>query len=169
MNIILDRDGVINYDYGYIYSRDRTKFISSTIEFMRHASKLNYKIAICSNQSAVGRGVISAQHYFEYKKWYMSELRKKGILIDEYLECLHAPKDNCHCRKPNTGMIDYLKYVRRYDLQNSVFIGDQISDMHAAQQAGIKKTVLFSNVSIRYVTNGVVLLHPSKLDTLLND
>ncbi len=75
----------------------------------------------------------------------LDEFRKNGIDILKVYLCPHSPEDNCMCRKPNTGMIEKAMKDFDIDLRSSWLIGDKISDIQTAKNAGIPKYILIDS------------------------
>jgi len=71
----------------------------------------------------------------------VNKLYENGITIKEVAYCPHTPNEKCHCRKPETGMID--KILKKYpiDLEHSWMIGDKQSDMDLARNAHIGSSI----------------------------
>ena len=140
----LDRDGVINIDYGYVHKWEDFHFCEGAIEGMKILLSLNYKIIIITNQSGIARGIFSEEQYSELTKKYLYKLKKKGIQVSSVYYCPHHPSfsekpfDNCECRKPNPGL--FKKAINRFNfsLDKSIAIGDNERDLIAAKRAGIK-------------------------------
>jgi len=142
--LLLDRDGVVNVDCGYVGSIGRFEFMPGLFVFLRAARDLGYRLAILTNQSGVARGMYSAQDHEAVTDHMLAELRREKIAIDLNLVCFEHPEGTVGVyaresfwRKPNPGMV--LEAVRRLDLDpaRSVFIGDNWRDMQAAQGGGI--------------------------------
>ena len=140
--LFLDRDGVINEDYGYVYKKEDFKFKEGIFELLKLFKE--YKIFIVTNQSGIARGYYSEKDFHKLMGWVKEEFYKNGIEITDINFCPHHPDitGSCECRKPNAGMI--LDLAKRYniDLKNSIMIGDKRSDIEAANKAGITKTYL---------------------------
>ena len=150
--LFLDRDGIINIDHGYVYKKEEFEFVTGIFDLCRHAQQAGYNIYVITNQSGIGRGKYTEQEFHMLSKWMVNEFKKHSVTISDVYFCPHHPEKakpeylkSCKCRKPEPGMI--LKAAQDYsiDLANSVFIGDKISDMKAAQNAGIPSRVLVSS------------------------
>lgn len=141
--IFLDRDGVIIENVPtYVRSWEDVKLIPGALDALAHIRQSPYKILIVTNQSAVGRRIISTSQAEEINSRLYNVILHAGGRIDGIFMCPHAPQENCDCRKPKPGLI--LKAARQLDidLDNSLLFGDAISDLLAAQAAGIRQTVL---------------------------
>ena len=140
----LDRDGVININYGYVGKKENFKFKEGIFELLKLLQNKGYKLFIVTNQSGIARGCYSENDFHNLMKWMINELKKEKIKIKDYEFCPHHPDitGKCECRKPNPGMI--LNLAKKYDidLKNSIMIGDNLSDIKAAENAGIHKNYL---------------------------
>jgi D-glycero-D-manno-heptose 1,7-bisphosphate phosphatase len=103
--IILDRDGVINYDSdAYIKSPDEWIAIPGSMEAICLLTKANYTIAVCTNQSAVGRGIITLEQLSRIHEKMQKTVHDAGGKISAISFCPHTPYDNCKCRKHQTQL-----------------------------------------------------------------
>lgn len=136
--VLLDRDGVINYDSTeFIKSADEWKAIPGSIEAIAKLFHAGIKIAVVSNQSGIGRGLftLDALHIMETKLQYL--LKKHSAKVDAFYYCPHLPDEGCECRKPKPGLI--LEACRQfgYSKEETIFICDSFRDIQAANNAGI--------------------------------
>jgi len=140
----LDRDGVINIDYGYVSDIENFEFKDGIFELLNLLQKQGYKIFIVTNQSGIARGYYSEDDFHLLMDYMINELKKKDIEIMDYTHCPHHPDitGECECRKPNPGMIFDLAKEYNINLENSIMIGDKQSDIKAGENAGIKKNYL---------------------------
>ncbi len=138
----LDRDGVINKDTGYTYKIDDFEFTDGCIAGLKALQASGYKIIVVTNQSGIGRGYYSEADYQELTHWYREQLTRQGVKLTDVFYCPHTPEDNCNCRKPAEGL--FLQAAERYriDFSASLMVGDKLSDLQAAQKAGVSRLVL---------------------------
>jgi D-glycero-D-manno-heptose 1,7-bisphosphate phosphatase len=137
MLVILDRDGVINYDSeDYIKSPDEWKPYPSSLAAIARLNAAGHKVVVATNQSGVGRdfyslAVLSKIHY------KMEEaLKDAGGHLDGIYFCPHHPDDGCECRKPRPGMLFAIAEDFPDLFPEAVFVGDSARDMMAAKNAG---------------------------------
>ncbi|HET9031030.1 MAG TPA: HAD-IIIA family hydrolase [Candidatus Aquilonibacter sp.] len=137
--LFLDRDGVINVHIpgGYVldYRKDfvlRDQCVAS----LRPFSDAGIPIVVVSNQSCVGRGMISAQAEADIMDAMVADLRAAGVHVSAYAFCPHAPQENCACRKPSPVMILETASALAIPVEQSLLIGDQSWDLEAAERAG---------------------------------
>lgn len=151
-SLILDRDGVINIDKKYVYKTKDLEFVDG-IEDLIHEAKLKNYIVICiTNQSGIARGFFSEEEFHIFMRELNKRLLNKiGFALDAYYYCPHHPnakiekyKKICDCRKPKIGMFKKILENFNIDLANSVFIGDKLSDIEAAETMSIGKKYFLS-------------------------
>jgi D-glycero-D-manno-heptose 1,7-bisphosphate phosphatase len=138
----LDRDGVINNDLGYTYRVDDFTFAEGSIDALKLLQANGFAIIIVTNQSGIGRGYYSERDYQILTEWYIQQLAKQDVVISDVYHCPHTPEDHCICRKPKPGL--FLQALARHsvDLSSSFMVGDKLSDITAANAAGIKQAYL---------------------------
>lgn len=141
----LDRDGVINEDYGYISSVDDFEFKDGIFPVLQTLSGKGYALIVVTNQSGIGRGYYSRECFQELTTWMTRKLSEKDIHLTDVYSCPHSPENNCNCRKPAPGML--LRAIREHGIspEHSWMLGDKPSDMSAAAAAGIRQRVLLGN------------------------
>lgn len=134
--IILDRDGVINYDSEeYIKSPDEWQPIPGSLEAIARLNKAGYRVLIVTNQSGIARGLYDVAMLHKIHEKLTQELSAVGGAIEAIFFCPHHPDDNCLCRKPNTGLIKQIASRYALHLPDTFFIGDSYGDMKAAINA----------------------------------
>ena len=141
----LDRDGTIIEDVGYLDECNKVRFLPRVSEAIKLLNGNGFKVIIATNQSGVARGYFSEARVKEINRYVQETLAGLGAFIDKVYFCPHHTegiieeyRKDCHCRKPNTGMIE--EAVREFDidLENSFLIGDKISDIEAGHRAGCR-------------------------------
>ncbi|MCJ7831632.1 MAG: D-glycero-beta-D-manno-heptose 1,7-bisphosphate 7-phosphatase [Dehalococcoidia bacterium] len=136
--VLLDRDGVINRNRtDYVKSWDEFEFLPGSLEALRMLAEQEAKVVVVTNQSAVGRGIISPDELERIHARMNEEVEAHGGRIDAVLCCPHAPDDGCHCRKPRPGLL--LEAMDRFQLDPNLCyaVGDSLSDLMAARAAGL--------------------------------
>jgi len=141
--IFLDRDGVvIKNRSSYIRNWSHVVFYKSSLDALAKLSTISYKIVLVTNQSAVGRGLISLATAHDINQRIVDEIISSGGRIDGVFMCPHTPAELCSCRKPKPGLLLEAARKLSIDLKRSVMIGDAISDIQAGQSAGVARTIL---------------------------
>ncbi len=146
--IILDRDGVINYDsLEYIKSPEEWIAIPGSLEAIAQLNRAGYHVFVATNQSGVGRRYYDVAMLDMIHEKMLAELAEVGGHIDEIFFCPHLPTDNCECRKPKPGLLYQLRDKYQINLADAFFIGDKASDIDAARAAGCKP-ILISGIQV---------------------
>jgi histidinol-phosphate phosphatase family protein len=135
--VFLDRDGTLNPDPGYIADPDLMTIYPWVAPALRRLKDRGFLLFVVSNQSGVGRGLITPEQLIAVNDRLQTLLETdSGIKIDDFANCPHRPDQNCHCRKPKPGLIEQLVKQYPVDLKQSFLIGDRDTDQMAGQSAG---------------------------------
>lgn len=147
--IVLDRDGVINVDKGYVHHWDQWEWCPGVPFALRELKRAGYHTAIVTNQSGVGRGMFTVDDYFELMAQAKEDLfwklkHQSGYWPTVVCACFHHPDDGCDCRKPGT------KFWREQiepafgpvDLQQSWMVGDKSSDVVFGRAVGLNTVTI---------------------------
>ena len=143
--LFLDRDGVITVEKGYVTDPDDLELIEGSTEAICRFNELGIKVFIVTNQSAIARGFMTLERYYEIEKkldqmlaeqnaiitkTYFSPYHKDGVVPDYSIDHIS--------RKPNPGMIFQALEEYKIDLKESWMVGDNISDYWTAANADLK-------------------------------
>ncbi len=145
--ILLDRDGVINFDSpDYILAPEQWLPVPGSLEAIARLNRAGTKVAICSNQSGVGRGMMSEKTFQAIHARMIDMIEKAGGVIAYTAYCPHAPEAGCDCRKPKPGLIHETLQALGFSDRKSdaLFIGDSTRDVEAAHAAGIASMLVQS-------------------------
>ncbi len=138
--IFLDRDGVvIENRLNYVRGWNDVEIFPAAVRALSLYASSPYRIVFVTNQSAVGRGIISLKIAQAINQQLVETLQKKGCRIDGVFMCPHAPHENCSCRKPLPGLLYQASESLSIDLTKSIIIGDAWTDLQAGHSAGIKQ------------------------------
>jgi D-glycero-D-manno-heptose 1,7-bisphosphate phosphatase len=146
--LFLDRDGVINIDYGYVYKIEDFDFYDGIFDILRYFQKRDYYIFIVTNQSGIARGYYTTKDYKTLTIWMLQKFKQQKININKVVFCPYLTGKRSNCRKPNRGMIDTILNEFDVDLENSIMIGDKPSDIDMAINVGIQKTIYINKKSL---------------------
>lgn len=137
--VILDRDGVINRDSpDYIKSLAEWQPLPGSIEAIARLSRAGFRVAIATNQSGLGRGLIAAPQLAAMHGALTHLVRAAGGDITGIFYCPHEPAAGCPCRKPGIGLFEAIARRFSVDLKGQPAIGDSLRDLLAAQRAGCR-------------------------------
>ena len=141
--VLLDRDGVIieNRD-NYVRSWADVSIYPQALEALARLHEAGYPVALVTNQSAVGRGLLSLAEARQINGRLVGAIERAGGRVEDVYMCPHAPDEGCNCRKPRPGLIWQAAEELGLDLSGSVLIGDALSDLEAGQRAGVGWTAL---------------------------
>lgn len=144
--VVLDRDGVINFDSpDYILSPEQWKPIQGSLEAIAKLKKSGKQVTVCSNQSAIGRGMIDQAMFDAIQAKMILATEQVGGSFDYIAVCPHGPDDGCICRKPLPGMLlSTCKALNIQDVSTVVMVGDSFRDVQAAHAAGIDAILVSS-------------------------
>ncbi len=148
--VLLDRDGVINHDsVDYIKSVEEWRPIPGSLDAIARLHAAGILMGIVTNQSAVGRGMISIDTLWGIHRYMLQHILDAGGFVQRIFFCLHTPADNCDCRKPKPGLLRQAAEYFACGFDNMVFIGDKRSDIEAARAVGIRPILVRSGKGAR--------------------
>lgn len=142
--VFLDRDGTINEDVGYLNDPQRFKPIKGAFEGIELLKRAGLKVVIVTNQSGLSRGLIGEEDLKAIHERLMAVLSRRGVSIDGIYHCPHLPDDGCECRKPRTGLVERAVKELGIDPNNSYVVGDKVSDVELARNAGAKGVLVLT-------------------------
>jgi D-glycero-D-manno-heptose 1,7-bisphosphate phosphatase len=141
--VMLDRDGVINYERrDYVRRVAQFRLIHGAQRALRLLTQHGYQVHVISNQSAVGRGLMTQEDLNEITAHMLMRVEKAGGHIESVTYCTHTPDDDCDCRKPKTGMIEKVAAQYGFEPQRTWFVGDSLTDMAAGNAAGCRTILI---------------------------
>ena len=132
--IILDRDGVINYDSDdFIKSPNEWIPIPGSLEAIARLNREGYSIVVATNQSGIGRGLFNTDMLHRIHAKMLQAIRNRGGEIDSIFFCPHRPDEGCRCRKPRPGMFEDIAERLKINLSRVYAVGDSERDIVAAR------------------------------------
>ena len=149
--IFLDRDGVINAspEHRYVAHWDQFHFLPGTLEALRRLNQNRQIVIVVSNQSGVGRKVLSRIHLAEITQKMLQAVRSSGGWIRAVYYCTHHPENDCACRKPRVGLLKKAARQFSIDLSRSFMVGDTETDILMAHSAGCRSVLALSGKQTR--------------------
>jgi D-glycero-D-manno-heptose 1,7-bisphosphate phosphatase len=152
--LFLDRDGIINKEDGYIDSISKIQFVEQIFDLCRFFKQKFYKIVIVTNQSGIGRGIISLNQYDSINSFILNKFEEENCSIDLILTATIDPTnknslpEELFLRKPNPGMLLRAKSQLNINLDESLLVGDNVTDMQAGKSAMIPRLYAVKNPPI---------------------
>ena len=137
--IYLDRDGVLlepvmrGNNVSSARCIDEIKICSDAAYFCEKLNSAGYSLIVISNQPDIGRGLIDLDFIYQTNK-----IISKNIDIDFYLYCPHQHFEECICRKPKPGMINYFRATFCPKPTREIMVGDRVIDYDCAVAADIE-------------------------------
>lgn len=148
--IILDRDGVVNYDSDqFIKSPEEWKPIPGSLEAIARLNQAGYRVVVATNQSGVGRELfdmpmLNAIHDKMHKACAMV-----GARIDAVFFCPHTAESHCHCRKPKSGMLEEIAARYNVSLEDVPTVGDSLRDLQSAAAVGAQPYLVLTGKGVK--------------------
>jgi D,D-heptose 1,7-bisphosphate phosphatase len=134
--IFLDRDGTIIYDKHYLSDPALVELLPGVADDLRLLKEEGFLLVLVSNQSGVARGRFSADDLKNVHFRLEFLLKEEGVVLAGAYHCVHAPNDNCTCRKPEIGMALMAEKDLEIDLRESYMVGDKPSDIQFGKNFG---------------------------------
>lgn len=125
----LDRDGTLIRDEGYLADPDRVQLLEGVVDGLTDLQRRGYALIIVTNQSGIGRWLITKRQYDAVTRRVLALLARHDIDIRAVYYCPHTPEDDCACRKPRLGLFNRAAREHCLDLARSIMIGDKPSDI----------------------------------------
>ena len=143
--IFLDRDGNINVEKDYLHRVKDFEFEEGALEAIKIFSDSDYLVVVVTNQSGIARGYYTEEDVKTLHDYLDRRVREEGGRVDGYYYCPHHPekgigeyKKECGCRKPEPGMFLQAKEDLDIDFENSIMVGDKMSDVEAGKRLGMR-------------------------------
>ena len=135
--VFVDRDGVICENRSdYVRSWSEFVFLPGAIEALASLRRAGHRLIVVTNQSVVGRGLLSRRDLDLIHERMLDSLGGSGAKVDAIMVCPHHPDDACTCRKPQPGLLRDASDRLKLDLTSAFLIGDHATDIEAGARAG---------------------------------
>jgi D,D-heptose 1,7-bisphosphate phosphatase len=154
--IFLDRDGTLNFDYGWITSPAKIELLPGAGEAVRLINESGRLAVLVTNQPVIARGECTIEELGTIHQRLVDLLGEKGAHLDAIYYCPHHPKRGiagerpeykirCHCRKPAPGLLETAARDLEIDVSRSWMVGDSERDLGAAAAFRIPGVLVASN------------------------
>ena len=170
--IFIDRDGTINKSPGkgkYLIDEKNIKYEKGIIQMMRDLSKKRYQFIIITNQAGIALKKLSLNKLKKINYQIIKDLANLKINILDLFFCPHHWDENCRCRKPNAGMFFDASKKYMINLSESIYIGDDIRDMQASENANCKGVFFNDSHKFSYIKKNTfknLLLQSKKINLI---
>ncbi len=143
--VLLDRDGVLNVEFGYVHSPDMLIWTRDAPEAIAWLNRRRIIVAVVTNQGGIAHGLYNVSDVRRLHHWMQCSLAQHQAHIDAFYFCPHHPLGSVHpfvrdcpSRKPADGMLQKAECNFSIDRQRCLLVGDKPSDMAAARHFGIR-------------------------------
>ena len=143
--IVLDRDGTIVVDRNYLTDPDVLEFLPGAAQGLRRLHQRGHRLVIVSNQSGVGRGLLSLQRLEQINARLTQMVRQAGAELAGAYFCPHRPEEDCDCRKPKTQLLLQAARELAFDPADTIVIGDKSSDVELGRRVGALTILIASD------------------------
>jgi D-glycero-D-manno-heptose 1,7-bisphosphate phosphatase len=151
--LILDRDGVVNRDTGYLHRQEDCQFIDGIFAMAASFAAAQFAVVIATNQSGIARGYYTEDDFRCLMEWMRGEFGRHGVTLAGIYHCPYHPTEgigayrrDSDCRKPRPGMLLRAAADLGLDLAASWCVGDAMSDIEAGRAARVGTLVLLDPV-----------------------
>ena len=149
--IIMDRDGTVCDEVGYVNHVDRIRLLPRSAAAIRAANDAGFQTVVVTNQAGVARGYFAESLVDEVHDRVRELLAAEGARLDGIYYCPHHPdvgappyRKACACRKPLPGMLERARDEMGIDLASSYMVGDSVKDMEAGHRAGTTNVLVLT-------------------------
>ena len=149
--LFIDRDGTIVLepnDY-QLDSLEKLEFYPNVFQYLgKIAKEMDFELVLVTNQDGLGTNSFPENDFWPTQNFIIKAFENEGIVFDEIFIDSSLPEENSPNRKPRTGMLT--KYIdnSEYDLENSIVIGDRITDVELAKNLGCKALFINKNENL---------------------
>jgi D-glycero-D-manno-heptose 1,7-bisphosphate phosphatase len=134
--VFFDRDGTLMEDAHYLGDPEKVRVFPGVPEALAELSRAGFGVFVVSNQSGIGRGLITLEQYHAVQAEFLRQIGPG--LIDASYYCPDAPGTESACRKPAPGMLLRAAAEHGIDLAQSFMVGDKAADVECGQRAGTR-------------------------------
>lgn len=153
--IVLDRDGVINYDSDlFIKTPEEWRPIPGSVEAIARLNHAGYRVVVATNQSGIGRGHFDMRMLNSIHEKMYKALAQAGGRLDAVFFCPHTADSKCECRKPKPGMLVEIGKRFSTELTGVPCIGDSLRDLQAAEAVGAQPMLVLTGKGEKTLRDG---------------
>lgn len=134
--VVLDRDGTITVDRGYLSEPAGLEFLPGTAEGLHQFQAMGFSLVVITNQSGVGRGLIALERLHAMNERLAEMIRGTGAELAGIYYCPHSPEQRCTCRKPGTELLLRAAADLGFEASRAIIIGDKASDIEMGTRVG---------------------------------
>jgi D-glycero-D-manno-heptose 1,7-bisphosphate phosphatase len=162
--VILDRDGTLVIDRGYLSDPAGLEFELGAAEGMKWLYSRGYRLIVITNQSGVGRGFFGIERLEAMNERLNVMAEEAGAKIEGIYYCPHAPDDGCSCRKPALELMTRAASELGFDPKSAIMIGDKESDIEFGRRAGATTILIAADGSAAHVQTQADMVAPNLME-----
>ena len=141
--VLLDRDGVLNEEHpGSVKSPDEFVMVPGAAAAVAKLNERGFKVAVVTNQSIIGRGVIDEAMLSKIHDGLHQALRKEGGWVDAIFFCPDHRDNATQRRKPGPAMLKEALVQFSAKASETPIIGDQLIDLEAGAAIGCPRILV---------------------------
>jgi D-glycero-D-manno-heptose 1,7-bisphosphate phosphatase len=162
--VILDRDGTMVIDRGYLSDPAGLEFEPAAAEGLKWLYSHGYRLVVITNQSGVGRGLFTIERLEAMNERLNIMVEGAGAKLEGIYCCPHAPDDGCACRKPALGLMSRAASELGFDPASAIMIGDKESDIEFGRRAGATTVLIATDSSAAHVRTQADIIAPNLME-----
>jgi D-glycero-D-manno-heptose 1,7-bisphosphate phosphatase len=124
-------------DGGYVRVPTEFHWLPGALEGLALLHDAGVHLSVATNQSGVGRGLMTLEHLARVHERMLTEAAAHGASLDAVFFCAHAPAEGCGCRKPAPGLLELAVARSGISRGETLAVGDDLRDLEAAQRANL--------------------------------
>ncbi len=157
---LIDRDGTINVEKGYVHRPEDLEFIAGSLEALRRIHDAQGLIYIITNQAGIAKGLYDETTFRSFNRYFLERLGDTGVSVRDVLYCPHHPegvvpayRKTCDCRKPGNRLLKAALEREGLPASRAVMVGDRNTDMEAARSLEIESYLVLTGYGAREKEN----------------
>lgn len=153
--VLLDRDGTLIEEKGYLSDPSGVKLLPGAVAGLKKLKRAGVRLVVVSNQSGIGRGLITRRQAEDVSDRFLHLLRLKKIILDGVYWCPHSPTAHCPCRKPKLGLVKRAARKLRMPWKGSISVGDRPSDVQLGQKTGGRGVLVLTGYGKQWAKSSI--------------
>ncbi len=150
--VFLDRDGVLNRkprEGDYVTHWSQFHWLPGACDAINRMKRAGLTLILVTNQRGIALGLYTSAQLDAMHDNLQRDLLQQGVQLDAIYYCPHD-RNECRCRKPDIGMFEQaFERFPEANAENSIFIGDSLTDIEAGQRLGMKTIFISGEADTR--------------------
>jgi D-glycero-D-manno-heptose 1,7-bisphosphate phosphatase len=144
--LLLDRDGTLITEQDYLKDPRKVRFLAGSLAGLKQLSRAGFQMVVISNQSGIGRGLMTRRDVERVNQRFLKLLKSQGIQLEGIYYCPHHPQVRCSCRKPKLGLVKKAARDLKRPWRHSISVGDKKSDVALGQRTGGQGALVLTGI-----------------------